>query len=87
MKLFGAFLIASLAICVNAGINKDKAKEMATIMLNECKNQERGSDADVESMMSLKYPESAAGLCMIACVHEKMGIVSINADKYLFFLK
>ncbi|XP_070500103.1 general odorant-binding protein 19d-like [Chironomus tepperi] len=73
MKYFSTLLVASLAICVHAGIDKDKAKEMAVMLLNHCKTQEGGTDADVEIMMNLKYPESANGLCMIACIHEKMG--------------
>ena len=77
MKYFSTFLIVSLAICVRAGgIDKEKAKEMGALLLNHCKTQEGGTDADVATMMELKYPDSAAGLCMIACIHEKMGFVS-----------
>jgi hypothetical protein len=77
MKYFSLIVVASLALCVNAGIDKEKAKEMAKLLLNYCKTQEGGTDADVDKMMEFKFPESDAGRCMIACVHEKMGIVSL----------
>ena len=77
MKNFSIIVLVSFAICVNAGIDKEKAKEMAKVLVDHCKTQEGGSDADVETMMNLKYPESDAGRCMIACIHEKMGFVSI----------
>lgn len=81
MKYFSTFLVASLVICINAAIDKEKAKQMAVLMLNYCKTQEGGTDADVEKMMKLQFPESAAGQCMLACIHEKMGIVS-KFDRY-----
>jgi len=80
MKYFSIIVVALLAICVNAGIDKEKAKEMAKVLVDHCKAQEGGSDADVETLMNLKYPESDAGRCMIACIHEKMGFVSILSE-------
>ncbi|KAL7036135.1 hypothetical protein ACKWTF_008707 [Chironomus riparius] len=88
MKYFSTILVATLVICVHAGgIDKEKAKEMATFILNYCKTQEGGTDADVVDMMELKYPESAAGLCMIACIHEKMGFFTDGVfDRDIFIV-
>lgn len=78
MKLItiGFFIIGcvSLSFC----LSKEEAKEMVKALLNECKSQEGGSDADMELLMDMTtFPTTNEGKCMIACAHEKIGVVCV----------
>lgn len=57
-------------------LTKEEGLEMAKALLNECKNLEGGTDEEVKLLMSMTYPTTRAGKCMVACTHEKMGLVS-----------
>ena len=50
---------------------------MAKALLTECKNQEGGTDSDYEILLTMNYPSTRTGICMISCTHEKLGIVSL----------
>lgn len=47
-------------------------------MFNECKAQEKASDADVESILTHKPIQSLSmpAKCLVACMFEKTGVVS-----------
>lgn len=78
MKFFLiAAAISFIILSADALMPKEKAMEMAKEVLLVCKDEEGGTDADIETMLNLKYPDNRAGNCMIACAHEKMGIVRI----------
>lgn len=76
MKFFtiGFFVLSVIAsiFC----ITKEEGLEMAKALLTECKNQEGGTDSDYEILLTMKYPSTRTGICMISCTHEKLGIVS-----------
>lgn len=52
-------------------MSEDKMK-----LLNECKEQEKATDEDVQMFLSQKKPESKGGKCLMACIYEKTGGVS-----------
>lgn len=45
-------------------------------VLNECKVQEKATDADVQGFLSHKIPKNRNGKCLMACVLEKNGDVN-----------
>lgn len=45
-------------------------------VLNECKVQEKATDADVQGFLNHKIPTDHNGKCLMACVLEKNGDVS-----------
>jgi hypothetical protein len=69
---FLVFGFISSSLC----LTKEEGMEMAKALLNECKNQEGGTDADVDLLIQMTYPTTHEGKCMVACTHEKMGLVS-----------
>lgn len=45
-------------------------------MSAECKEQEKATDADVDTMVNENYPDTKEGKCLVACMQETFGIVS-----------
>lgn len=54
-------------------------------VLNECKVQEKATDADVQGFLSHKIPQNRSGKCLMACVLEKNG--DVNAIVQFFLTK
>lgn len=71
---FSFFIFGLIVSCWS--LTKEEGMEMAKALLNECKNLEGGTDADVELLIQMTYPTTHEGKCMVACTHEKMGLVS-----------
>lgn len=46
-------------------------------MLADCKEKENATDADVKTISERNFPTSSTGKCLLACVHETMGVVRI----------
>lgn len=65
-------------------LSKEEGMEMAKALLNECKEQEGGADADLEHLVSMTYPTTHEGKCMVACAHEKMALVSLHKSFNIF---
>lgn len=87
MKFFLISTIGILAIASIAfAIDKEEAKEMFRGMSSDCKESEKATDADVELMVSEKYPESREGKCLVACMQEQFGIVQDNKFQKDVFL-
>lgn len=83
MKFFTfGFLVLALAATSSWCLTKEEGLEMAKLMLNDCKIQEGGTDADIELIVNMNYPTTREGNCMVACAHEKMGIVRSNIHHY-----
>jgi metal-dependent amidase/aminoacylase/carboxypeptidase family protein len=74
MKFFVIFAIGLFIVVVKA-MDKNEAKEMFRNMSQDCKEQEKASDADVETMVNENYPETTPGKCLVACMQETFGIV------------
>lgn len=53
-------------------------------VLNECKVQEKATDADVTNFLNHKIPQNRNAKCLMSCVLEKNGDVS--ASSQMFFL-
>lgn len=75
------FLLKILAIglfvvTVKAAMDKKEAKEMMRGMCEECKEKENATDADMDTMLDEKYPETREGKCLVACMQETFGVVS-----------
>lgn len=65
-----------LSIVMVKAMDKEEAKEMFRNMSQDCKDQEKAGDSDVETMVNEKYPETKEGKCMVACMQEQFGVVS-----------
>lgn len=77
MKIYQiTILVASLAIASVRAMNKEEAKAMFRDMSQDCKETEKATDDDVETMINEKYPESKEGKCLVACMQEQFGVVS-----------
>lgn len=78
MKLFCviAFVCLISSSFQAAVISKDHFDKVKAL-LTECQEEENASIADLNKLMLGGFPESREGLCMIACVNEKVGIVSL----------
>lgn len=46
-------------------------------MLAECKERENATDADVDTVLERNFPTTSTGKCLLACVHETIGVVRI----------
>lgn len=69
-------LALSLLVATVYAMDKEEAKDMFRNMSQECKEKEKATDVDVETMVNEKYPESQEGKCLMACMQEQFGIVS-----------
>ena len=68
MKLFPLLTIGLIVVVASvSAMNKNDMKDMFRNMAQDCKEQEKASDDDVETMVDEKYPESKEGRCMMAC--------------------
>lgn len=74
MKLLLLLAVGLLTVVVR-GMDKEEAKSMFRDMAQDCKGQEKASDADIETMVNENYPETAEGKCLIACMQEQFRIV------------
>lgn len=69
-------LILAVGLSIVMAMDKEEAKDMFRNMSQDCKNQEKAGDPDVETMLNEKYPETKEGKCMVACMQEQFGVVS-----------
>lgn len=75
----GLFVVAVMAF------DMEEAKGMFRNMSQECKDQEKASDDDVEEMVNQNYPSSKEGKCLVACMQETFGVVSELMKNYETF--
>lgn len=75
MKYLPLLAVGLFVVAVTA-IDKEEAKDMFRNMSQECKEQEKANDADVETMVNENYPETKEGKCLVACMQETFGVVS-----------
>lgn len=75
MKFSTGFFLLSCIASVFC-ITKEEGFEMAKVLLTECKNQEGGAESDYDDLLAMRFPTTESGKCMVACIHEKIGIVS-----------
>lgn len=85
MKFLPILAVGLLVVAVTA-LDKEEAKEMFRNMSQECKEQEKATDADVETMVNENYPETKEGKCLVACMQETFGIVSWFLGSCIHFL-
>lgn len=69
-------VVACLGLIAVAYAAPNPNAEMLKPLVMQCQTDEGGSDGDSELMLKAQQPNSPAGLCMMTCVHEKVGIVS-----------
>lgn len=53
----------------------DQMKEIAKMMINDCKEEVGASDDDVASLNVKKMPSSHAGLCLVECLFRSADIM------------
>lgn len=79
MELFKASFLFCLVVCSQVlAISKEKSREFLKQILLDCKEQEGGSDKDLEDLLLEKISFTRESNCMIACSFETIGIVSSN---------
>lgn len=77
MKFFIAVILCACALNSAHCLSKEQKLELAKAMIIECKDKESASNDDVSKLLSENLPESPEGQCMLACLNEKMGFVSL----------
>lgn len=53
-------------------------------LIGDCKEKENATDDDVKTVMDRTLPTTPTGKCLLACVHETVGVVRINIDELLW---
>ncbi|XP_058451193.1 general odorant-binding protein 19d-like [Malaya genurostris] len=53
---------------------KERGKDMLRNLAQDCKEKEKASDDDVESMVEDKMPETPVQKCFISCMQQQFGI-------------
>ncbi|XP_017785216.1 PREDICTED: general odorant-binding protein 19d-like [Nicrophorus vespilloides] len=56
-------------------VSKEKLREAAMIIVNDCKEKEGASDEDIAALKEHKLPKSEKGLCMIQCLYNTIKIM------------
>lgn len=74
MKFLPLLAFGLLVVMVKA-VDKEEAKEMFRNMSQDCKEQEKAKDEDVETMVNGAYPDTKEGKCLVACMQTQFGIV------------
>ena len=76
MKLF--ITLCCFALITISSCAPNPNMEMLKPLVMQCQTEEGGTDSDSSSMMNAKVPGSPEGHCMMTCVHEKVGVVSLH---------
>jgi metal-dependent amidase/aminoacylase/carboxypeptidase family protein len=83
MKTFQViFLFVGLTIVSIQAMEKKEMQDMFRDMSQDCKEKEKASDADVETMIQENYPETKEGKCLVACMQEQFGVVRILTSNF-----
>lgn len=82
MKLLSIFAIA-LLVAQAKSLTLAEHKSMLIGIAQECKATENASDDDMGRMVSKKAPETPEGKCLVACIMEEMGVVSLNFRSFV----
>lgn len=72
------FIVLCGLLSVSVALDNQKHVEMAKATLAACQAQEGGTQADSDDLLKGKLPDSRVASCMLACVHEKVGVVSLD---------
>lgn len=86
MKQILILSIVCLSLCNCFQKDREKGRQLAMILLKDCKNKESGTDQDMDTLAAEEIPTTTAGQCMLACVYEKLDVVSFSSFVNLFFL-
>lgn len=76
MKTLTVAIIFCSAFLYVSALRRENQKEMTRALLVECKTTEGGTDEDFVNLTNGEEPPTAAGVCMIACAYETVGLVS-----------
>lgn len=60
------------------GLTPEEKTELENKLLGDCKDKEKASDDDVKTLMDRALPTTPTGKCLLACVHETIGLVRIG---------
>lgn len=66
-------------------MSEEERREIEKKILDECKSGENASDEDVNTLLEHVVPKTESGKCLIACAHEKTGIVTWNFMIFILF--
>lgn len=58
-------------------MSNEQRRELEKKIFDECKSAEGGTDDDLNDLIQHEVPETESGKCVLACAHEKLGLVSI----------
>lgn len=82
MKIFVVFAVILSVIHVNSAMTAEEIQKSFMEKAIKCKSQEGASDDDVALMASKQAPTSKEGKCLIACIAENDGVVSIKLSDF-----
>ncbi|CAO1403010.1 unnamed protein product [Diamesa serratosioi] len=78
MKYTIALSVVLFALCIfeiKAGMDKEVAFEMFKGMAMKCKDQEKATDADLQTMVAKKALDTKTAKCLGACMLENFGLI------------
>lgn len=76
MKAFSTILIVLVGASIARAVNPEEFKAHMMQIFTACKTSSGASDDDIAKLMMHSKPATHEGMCMFACVMDKMGIVS-----------
>lgn len=78
MKQILILAVICLSLCNGLQKEKERGKQLAMVLLKDCKNKEGGTDQDIATLAGEEIPATTSGQCMLACVYEKLDVVSFT---------
>lgn len=78
MKAFFAFVIFGVLVAISlAAITPEQRKEFEQKLADECKGPSNANEEEIKSLQNREVPQTHNGKCFLACIQEKLGIVSV----------
>ena len=81
MNLLIKAILVLTFVALGTCMKREEVEEMGRKIVSECRIQEGGTEDDYNKWMTPAQPTTRAGHCMLACIHEKLGIVRENVFK------
>ena len=80
MKPISSVLILIVAASLTLAINPEEKKAQMMKIVGECKGSTGASDDDVGKLMMHAKPSTHEGKCLMSCIMDNIGIVSMGCD-------
>lgn len=77
MKILIFFAVVLSVAYVQAGMTEEQIIKMFSAKAKECQGPEGGSEDDIAGLVAMIPPSTKEAKCVLACIAEKDGIVSV----------